>query len=197
MRAGLIPAHAGKTDWRPLWPGLRSAHPRSRGENVMLLETYSQCGGSSPLTRGKPTPCIDRGGADRLIPAHAGKTVAMTATRGCVAAHPRSRGENVCVATHVRFAMGSSPLTRGKHVGVRSADQPPRLIPAHAGKTGHPLTRGRRGRSHPRSRGENTAGDQPLRPRGLIPAHAGKTRRCRSSHASRRAHPRSRGENGL
>ena len=90
-------------------------------------------------------------------------------------AHPRSRGENKLRAVLSLLTDGSSPLTRGKHVGVRSADQPPRLIPAHAGKTGHPLTRGRRGRSHPRSRGENTAGDQPLRPRG--------------------AHPRSRGEN--
>ena len=148
MRAGLIPAHAGKTDWRPLWPGLRSAHPRSRGENVMLLETYSQCGGSSPLTRGKPTPCIDRGGADRLIPAHAGKTVAMTATRGCVAAHPRSRGENSIRNVNGQEAIGSSPLTRGNP--SRACQRPGHsgLIPAHAGLT-------RRSTAHPRSRGEN------------------------------------------
>ena len=57
------------------------------------------------------------------------------------------------------------------------------------------MTRGRRGRSHPRSRGENTAGDQPLRPRGLIPAHAGKTTRGRGQSRSGSAHPRSRGEN--
>ena len=53
-RAGLIPAHAGKTaslKWRSL---PTAAHPRSRGENRF----HDRC----------------RGHADWLIPAHAGKT---------------------------------------------------------------------------------------------------------------------------
>ena len=182
--------------WRPTF-GLPWAHPRSRGENSIRNVNGQEAIGSSPLTRGNPSRACQRPGHSGLIPAHAGKTGSGAGLTRRSTAHPRSRGENKLRAVLSLLTDGSSPLTRGKHVGVRSADQPPRLIPAHAGKTGHPLTRGRRGRSHPRSRGENTAGDQPLRPRGLIPAHAGKTRRCRSSHASRRAHPRSRGENGL
>ena len=55
-RVRLIPAHAGKTSptATPLLP-LR-AHPRSRGENEELVHVRPPSWGSSPLTRGKPTP---------------------------------------------------------------------------------------------------------------------------------------------
>ena len=111
---------------------------------------------------------------------------------------------------------GSSPLTRGKRGPGRIPGPPPRLIPAHAGKT-MPLTGGSSATgAHPRSRGENGAresllpaplGSSPLTrgklsPRGrscgrrrLIPAHAGKTRRHITGASSTSAHPRSRGEN--
>ena len=50
----LIPAHAGKTTGRfPLVSHFR-AHPRSRGENFSDAKRVRKCGGSSPLTRGKP-----------------------------------------------------------------------------------------------------------------------------------------------
>ena len=51
---GLIPAHAGKT---PTWrtPTVACwAHPRSRGENLVILRLSCLPRGSSPLTRGKP-----------------------------------------------------------------------------------------------------------------------------------------------
>ena len=73
-RAGLIPAHAGKT-YRAI-PGRFSgrAHPRSRGENEESTSRASRSTGSSPLTRGKrrrnACSCSFLG----LIPAHAGKT---------------------------------------------------------------------------------------------------------------------------
>ena len=94
---------------------------------------------------------------------------------------------------------------------------PPRLIPAHAGKTNLKRNVVSAPWAHPRSRGENVSvfstdgrppGSSPLTrgkhhpqergrgPHGLIPAHAGKTpgrpRRCPPATA----HPRSRGENG-
>ena len=50
---GLIPAHAGKTDHRPLAGHTPRAHPRSRGENPGSLGTGIVGAGSSPLTRGK------------------------------------------------------------------------------------------------------------------------------------------------
>ena len=51
--AGLIPAHAGKTDWARHDHDQGEAHPRSRGENTSTLVDAVDARGSSPLTRGK------------------------------------------------------------------------------------------------------------------------------------------------
>ena len=50
--------------------------------------------GSSPLTRGKHMLPSWKGPEDRLIPAHAGKTVGAGLRLVLDRAHPRSRGEN-------------------------------------------------------------------------------------------------------
>ena len=111
---------------------------------------------------------------------------------------------------------GSFPLTRGKLEREAREVDSSRLIPAHAGKTGHPLGRGEPVWAHPRSRGENASAErskrgrtgsspltrgkhaqqapQPIR-RGLIPAHAGKTSPLFGLGMTMTAHPRSRGEN--
>ena len=110
----LIPAHAGKTARQG--PGSLSprAHPRSRGENLHLVGTRLEDGGSSPLTRGKPALTAFAPATPRLIPAHAGKTFIWSAPDLKTAAHPRSRGENRrSRPSHLR-RRGSSPLTRGK-----------------------------------------------------------------------------------
>ena len=52
----LIPAHAGKTLPRCGAACGSSAHPRSRGENLMYQVTPATMRGSSPLTRGKLVP---------------------------------------------------------------------------------------------------------------------------------------------
>ena len=70
----LIPAHAGKTSWREAPRRSGPAHPRSRGENRAADLDPSAPRGSSPLTRGKPRGEVDAAVAERLIPAHAGKT---------------------------------------------------------------------------------------------------------------------------
>ena len=51
---GLIPAHAGKTDFCEVADEDVWAHPRSRGENGALFAGAPTVLGSSPLTRGKP-----------------------------------------------------------------------------------------------------------------------------------------------
>ena len=91
--------------------------------------------GSSPLTRGKLTGAGVWGGTERLIPAHAGKTPTDQVGGLLVWAHPRSRGENAIPSPSGSRRAGSSPLTRGKLVGVRRDAVEGRLIPAHAGKT--------------------------------------------------------------
>ena len=193
---GLIPAHAGKTRDTDDVSDVQRAHPRSRGENESGNAIDYQAIGSSPLTRGKPSGARVGTTRPRLIPAHAGKTSRCAATRRRGRAHPRSRGENLTCAPSNEGTAGSSPLTRGKLVGVGSSAGDRGLIPAHAGKTligasGSPIMR-----AHPRSRGENhwptrtaiyTGGSSPLTRgkhgrvscegcrEGLIPAHAGKT----------------------
>ena len=110
----LIPAHAGKTSKEDASDGDIQAHPRSRGENRTTARLAPSALGSSPLTRGKPTACVEVQAMTRLIPAHAGKTCPTRRRGRSPGAHPRSRGENgVGVAVFVGAA-GSSPLTRGK-----------------------------------------------------------------------------------
>ena len=58
---GLIPAHAGKTVRPALSLIIDRAHPRSRGENVLMGMIYSPEDGSSPLTRGKRSRRFRRG----------------------------------------------------------------------------------------------------------------------------------------
>ena len=93
-RLRLIPAHAGKTHGKHAGGRLRTAHPRSRGENLSSYGLAPAPWGSSPLTRGKLR--ARPGGQDvrRLIPAHAGKTSRRACRSPPIWAHPRSRGEN-------------------------------------------------------------------------------------------------------
>ena len=194
--AGLIPAHAGKTTWPPVWIEASWAHPRSRGENAGKAKVCPLIAGSSPLTRGKHMIVATPGRMRGLIPAHAGKTRSTPSANSRDWAHPRSRGENPFRLRSRAAAAGSSPLTRGKLPRPAEGTDRERLIPAHAGKT-HPSFGTNEGTpAHPRSRGENLRvrqsgsvdeGSSPLT-RGkrhtqtadkirarLIPAHAGKT----------------------
>ena len=113
-RAGIIPAHAGKTS-----PSVKSLsperdHPRSRGENLRLVRWSVTVRGSSPLTRGKRPWRTAADLRSRIIPAHAGKTAESPVVLEELGDHPRSRGENLRFEGCDLRAQGSSPLTRGK-----------------------------------------------------------------------------------
>ena len=132
---GLIPAHAGKTATsRSFGLGIW-AHPRSRGENNTSATPHQLPCGSSPLTRRKRDVINGRADRVRLIPAHAEKTTHPPHPTSCLAAHPRSRGENRIGQLPRRSAAGSSPLTRGKRGRRKLLGRSPGIIPAHAGKT--------------------------------------------------------------
>ena len=152
---GLIPAHAGKTA-READPVRRvGAHPRSRGENLGGGASRAEDDGSSPLTRGKPAGRYRGAEGEGLIPAHAGKTRPMGSSCRHTRAHPRSRGENATCLTERGLGQGSSPLTRGKLMGLLLAPPGPGLIPTHAGKTKLNDVTPLKPRAHPHSRGEN------------------------------------------
>ena len=172
------------------------AHPRSRGENEVVHHGSGPFSGSSPLTRGKLSASVLDDLVAGLIPAHAGKTREIAFNPAATRAHPRSRGENVSGPSRARGGVGSSPLTRGKHIALYTQAAERRLIPAHAGKTFGRRQASLASRAHPRSRGENNPQQPHLEPHqgsspltrgkppagvwasavaGLIPAHAGKT----------------------
>ena len=155
---GLIPAHAGKTQLPPLSGEYQGAHPRSRGENAIVVGMVREGMGSSPLTRGKHQTPPRRVGKRGLIPAHAGKTSVSVIAAYLSGAHPRSRGENGPRGTLTCPHCGSSPLTRGKRVSVEGAGHLQGLIPAHAGKTLRSRKASGPRWAHPRSRGENDKG---------------------------------------
>ena len=151
----LIPAHAGKTPWRGLGRLRCGAHPRSRGENLVVRVMPSHVDGSSPLTRGKHERLDAAAKPTGLIPAHAGKTYPRCGGQSPAGAHPRSRGENVLEEIGGDVEKGSSPLTRGKLARADERDRTMRLIPAHAGKTATFNAFTSPPPAHPRSRGEN------------------------------------------
>ena len=161
--------------------------------------------GSSPLTRGKPVADPHLPECDRLIPAHAGKTLQdarRSGDRGLIPAHagktdsetfrparsrahPRSRGENRSMPAAPSADHGSSPLTRGKLAEGVSLGTAWRLIPAHAGKTMRDALASVMPAAHPRSRGENAPSVSGCKAHhGSSPLTRGKLavrRRCRAS----------------
>ena len=212
---GLIPAHAGNTLSGACPVLMWWAHPRSRGEHTQGTGKMPARVGSSPLTRGTPTPgngCHRRSG---LIPAHAGNTIGGTPPHRGHRAHPRSRGEHTLGSSAAGCHRGSSPLTRGTRYLTSTFPWIFGLIPAHAGNTlsgacpvlmwwAHPRSRGEhlfanrleriaRG-SSPLTRGTRSQLTGPIDRWRLIPAHAGNTPRGSRGANSPAAHPRSRGE---
>ena len=157
LRVGLIPARAGKTEHLPTIPTNEGAHPRSRGENVRWRRRCLCPVGSSPLARGKLARVPAHPTRFRLIPARAGKTSGVGIVGATVAAHPRSRGENVGDFFDLTAEDGSSPLARGKLCSLGSRPSIRTLIPARAGKTQTSRTDRPPTSAHPRSRGENSA----------------------------------------
>ena len=91
---GLIPARAGTTCFGCPVGQDGGAHPRSRGDHVMVVVTFQMFRGSSPLARGPPGTLLSTLDVDGLIPARAGTTILPMGFYGRTGAHPRSRGDH-------------------------------------------------------------------------------------------------------
>ena len=131
----IIPAHAGQTkvslpklSWSP-------DHPRACGANSTCTRMPTSGTGSSPRMRGKPVEQRRRRAGDRIIPAHAGQTVAGKENAAEESDHPRACGANLESKKEVIETYGSSPRMRGKHRDDLRRHRLPRIIPAHAGQT--------------------------------------------------------------
>ena len=135
LKTGLIPARAGKTMSPKSWPPTWRAHPRACGENAPADRHKLRELGSSPRVRGKLQAAIPDRARRGLIPARAGKTLVRRAAMRFAPAHPRACGENPPRSRQGRRRRGSSPRVRGKPGRGPARRDPPRLIPARAGKT--------------------------------------------------------------
>ena len=216
VAVGLIPAWAGKTSRSACPTPWTRAHPRVGGENAITSAYKHSVSGSSPRGRGKRAN--GHAGFDDvgLIPAWAGKTRPIRASRPWSRAHPRVGGENTLTMRSATGCPGSSPRGRGKLETLTDNAPLLGLIPAWAGKTAIVALRAAHATAHPRVGGENKrthaahaiGGGSSPRGRGkrislvvsgvwqgLIPAWAGKTRSFVRKADASAAHPRVGGEN--
>ena len=210
-----IPAYAGNAS--VVGPGCtpEPVHPRIRGERSRASRSSITRRGSSPHTRGT----LPRAGSQvlrqRFIPAYAGNAASAQIPVTDVAVHPRIRGERTWAMYAFRALAGSSPHTRGTHVGHRLLRCHQRFIPAYAGNASTETISSRVATVHPRIRGErwhtshwgfgaagsspHTRGTRCRRPcaRGqyrFIPAYAGNAQPRRPTRPPVPVHPRIRGE---
>ena len=151
--------------------------------------------GSSPLSRGILTNEIGGVATRGIIPALAGNTTAVRASRIALSDHPRSRGEYLRRASPAPAGRGSSPLSRGIRLLTEECSWTMRIIPALAGNTrSQDQSHGSR-KDHPRSRGEY-AQSSPVWPPviGSSPLSRGIRASAGGLGATHGDHPRSRGE---
>ena len=152
----IIPAYAGST-FSPICTREKSRdHPRIRGEHFRPVERVAPGPGSSPHTRG--ALLLARLGRilERIIPAYAGSTSFHLFLSGSHSDHPRIRGEHGWPAHHIKPTMGSSPHTRGAHLGRLDGENERGIIPAYAGSTRRSTSTWRALTDHPRIRGEHS-----------------------------------------
>ena len=76
---GLTPARAGNTTVFDIYSQNDRAHPRSRGEHRLPLNTVYEDMGSSPLARGTLVKSAMKNDDSGLIPARAGNTLGCPA----------------------------------------------------------------------------------------------------------------------
>ena len=146
--------------------------------------------------RGKLITVVTLEHTGRIIPAHAGQTVASCGVSTAVSDHPRACGANWSNVTVEGDPDGSSPRMRGKLAPPVVRAWARRIIPAHAGQTwcslgylpmlsDHPRACGANRRSpdtnrtntgsSPRMRGKPCSFVCSFRFLRIIPAHAGQT----------------------
>ena len=214
-RAGITPAHAGKSSPACASPPAGRDHPRTCGEKVAPSACDGITAGSPPHMRGKearPGKRYDRAG---ITPAHAGKSQSTPRTCLPIRDHPRTCGEKFLSILKWGLRRGSPPHMRGKDGHGINALGGAGITPAHAGKRGAGMPTVFAHGDHPRTCGEKFpqhqlfqchAGSPPhMRGKaynlqtsgafaGITPAHAGKSSMFITYHTSFRDHPRTCGE---
>ena len=192
----ITPAHAGKTFVPDFAEKSITDHPRTCGENWVVLQSGHDFIGSPPHMRGKPSITTQLAVPYRITPAHAGKTEQPAELMREETDHPRTCGENFFVFINEFFPFGSPPHMRGKPFGAAIRSPPLRITPAHAGKTPDNDQKEVGYSDHPRTCGENIGRHhQCCCFNGSPPHMRGKPSALSSIAPSIPDHPRTCGEN--
>ena len=194
-----------------------AVHPRSCGEQTVIIALVAVEFGSSPLVRGTGRASSYFLSRWRFIPARAGNRSRRPPTVSTITVHPRSCGEQVQSAMSTGDAAGSSPLVRGTDDSPETGTEGFRFIPARAGNRIRSDWQHDSDPVHPRSCGEQKAGrinseailgssplvrgtDSRARSPGtsfrFIPARAGNRKLEYRAGFTSAVHPRSCGEQG-
>ncbi len=211
----LTSARAESTSPRPLRPGRRSAHLRSRGEHGHQTATDATAVGPPPLARRAHGRHRRPARLPRLISARAESTAWAPLPPTGSPAHLRSRGEHAPSGAATPPGDGSPPLARRARSECVRLGLDLRLTSARAESTTRRPARLTRTAAHLRSRGEHEGthawddrgdGSPPLARRArdldrvapardrLTSACAERTRRATTSCAGTTAYLRSRGQ---
>ena len=214
LRTGCIPASAGESCFRRSASFANWVHPRERGGIDRLRSMRPDEAGASPRARGNRG--VAGGAVPRVgcIPASAGESRASPSSRRPARVHPRERGGICRQLSRQPPILGASPRARGNHGCTRPKRSVHGCIPASAGESLIPRTRGCPRRVHPRERGgilyasASASVSRGASPRargnrdndadasthtGCIPASAGESVRRSASSPAAGVHPRERG----
>ena len=150
---GIIPAHAGLTNYEDPAAKLPRDHPRAcgahRGDWIIVHDTW----GSSPRMRGSLLRKWRNSIATGIIPAHAGLTIDHNSDLQDYRDHPRACGaHHLCAKKHIA-KQGSSPRMRGSQMRAGRQRGRDGIIPAHAGLTMSSLSFRNPSGDHPRACG--------------------------------------------
>ena len=140
--------------WLIVLESCRITPPRMREKLIDALTIISRVR-ITPRMRGKHTGRKSADAALRITPAHAGKTFFHCGISFRYTDHPRTCGENRTTAEKKVAKYGSPPHMRGKLCALIPASSPPRITPAHAGKTRGFHRKRTTDADHPRTCGEN------------------------------------------
>ena len=175
-KAGITPAHAGKSDLKGKILTMIQDHPRACGEKYLVDFLQVLGVGSPPRMRGKERVSVQIVENIGITPAHAGKRAVFVGLCSFQQDHPRACGEKPPATPPLRLLRGSPPRMRGEDGALQLAAAFGRITPAHAGRSPCQTKICHCPQDHPRACGEKRFGEIVLRPPvGITPAHAGRS----------------------
>ena len=141
---------------RPVARAVLRKHPRSRGDDRIVIPKAAATSETPPLARGRSAIRERQRDPDGNTPARAGTISGKPKRRQRVRKHPRSRGDDRSYPRLILSPLETPPLARGRSLFGVDARLDPGNTPARAGTMAFTRVCGSDPRKHPRSRGDDT-----------------------------------------